>query len=241
LLPGADRAVEELRAIGKKVVFLTNNSGKSRLDLADKLRRLNVKAGLEEIFTSGYGAGVFLKERRAAGVFVLGSAGLKGELTDLGLCVSDDVKSPYLLIGLDQEFSYEKIAQGLRAALAGSVLVACNRDSNFPVEDGEFLPGCGAMVSAVEAAAGRNVDHVIGKPEPFLLEVVSRRHKYMPNEIVVIGDVLDADIAMARRFGSPSIYVGRSHGRDKSSTGVRPDFVAQSLEDAVQLLVVGSR
>jgi FMN phosphatase YigB (HAD superfamily) len=63
----------------------------------------------------------------------------------------------------------------------------------------------------------------------------------MPNEIVVIGDVLDADIAMARRFGSPSIYVGRSHGRDKSSTGVRPDFVAQSLEDAVQLLVVGSR
>jgi len=27
--PGADRAVEELRAIGKKVVFLTNNSGRA--------------------------------------------------------------------------------------------------------------------------------------------------------------------------------------------------------------------
>jgi HAD superfamily hydrolase (TIGR01450 family) len=238
LVPGADRAVERLRHLGKKVFFLTNNSGKSRLDLVDKLSRLNVKAGLEEVFTSGYGAGVFLRERRATGVLVLGSLGLKRELTDLGLRVSDDVRNPYLVIGLDQEFNYEKIAQGLRAALAGSVLVACNRDSNFTIEDGEFLPGCGAMVAAVEAAAGRSVDHVIGKPEPFLLEVISRRHKLVPGQIAVIGDVLEADIAMANSFGSPSIFIDRKRGGDKNGASIIPDFVAQSLEDAVQLFVV---
>ena len=241
LMLGADKALQELRSIGKKVFFITNNSAKHRRDIVKKLNDLGVQAQLEEVFTSGYIAGIFLKRQKVGQVFVIGSQGLKSELAELGLNVSADEKSPYLLVGLDTDFSYERITQGLRLALNGAILVACNRDSNFPVEGGKFLPGCGAMVAAIEAAAGRTVDCMIGKPEIFLLKTISRHYGYMPGEIAVIGDALGSDIAMAKKFGSPSIYINRNRASIQNKTGIKPDFIAQSLKEAVQLFREGSK
>jgi phosphoglycolate phosphatase len=46
---------------GKKLVFVTNNSRKSRRQYAKKFRALGLEVTEEEIFTSSFAAAMFLK------------------------------------------------------------------------------------------------------------------------------------------------------------------------------------
>ncbi|GAJ16940.1 unnamed protein product, partial [marine sediment metagenome] len=46
----------------------------------------------------------------------------------------------FLVVGYDCRFTYEKICAGLDAILRGAKFIVCNRESNFPIEDGHVLP-----------------------------------------------------------------------------------------------------
>ena len=70
-----------------------------------------------------------------------------------------------VVVGNDFDFSYERLTAAARAVAAGAPFLTPNLDPRLPVENGDFLPGCGAIVEAVAAAAGvRPI--VVGKPEP---------------------------------------------------------------------------
>src|ERR1700682_3418985 len=73
-----------------------------------------------------------------------------------------------VVVGLDLQFTYAKLAEAQRSILAGARLVCSNRDRAYPVE-GRLLPGAGTIVSAIEVATERTAV-CIGKPEPFLFE-----------------------------------------------------------------------
>lgn len=44
LLPDADKALDLLRSLGKRVFFVTNNSSKSRAQYLDKFKKLGITA-----------------------------------------------------------------------------------------------------------------------------------------------------------------------------------------------------
>ena len=78
-----------LRKNGKQVVFVTNNSTKSRADYKKKLESMGIPANVEEVFGSSYSAAIYisrilpksnpqLKEKNK--VFVIGEAGIEAEL-----------------------------------------------------------------------------------------------------------------------------------------------------------------
>ena len=73
-------------------------------------------------------------------------------------------------VGNDFDLTYPRLTAACRAVAAGAAFVTPNVDPRLPVEDGEFLPGCGALAAAVAMAAGREPE-VIGKPEPPLFEI----------------------------------------------------------------------
>ncbi|MGB9797280.1 MAG: HAD-IIA family hydrolase, partial [bacterium] len=76
-LPGAREIVQKLRERGKRVVFLTNNSTKTRYQYKRKLSNIGIKADVEEIFTSAWGTALFLKQEGAKKALVIGEQGLK--------------------------------------------------------------------------------------------------------------------------------------------------------------------
>jgi 4-nitrophenyl phosphatase len=89
LFPGSAPTIELLRKRGKQVVFVTNNSTKSRVDYAKKLQGMGMPATPEEVFGSSYSAAIYisrilpksnpqLEEKNK--VFVLGEAGVEAEL-----------------------------------------------------------------------------------------------------------------------------------------------------------------
>jgi HAD superfamily hydrolase (TIGR01450 family) len=213
LIPGADSAIARLRELNLAVFFVTNNSSRTRHQIAEKLSGLGIPASEREVFNSGHAAAILLERlsRNAqATAFVIGSEDLKGTVKDLGVKTVERPPADFLIVGLDPHITYEKISKALDAVLAGAVFIACNRDNNYPAEGGRLLPGCGAIVAAVEAASGHPPDHLAGKPETLLLELAAQIGNLTPEQILVVGDSLPSDIEMAQRFGSPSILVAEA-------------------------------
>ncbi len=215
-IPHAAEAVERLRADGKQVFFLTNNSGKTRADYCAKLAHVNsLDVPESQIFTSAYGTALYLKAQGAEGqsVFVIGEPGLAQELEQAGglrpVVVPDSVpfeSIDYVVIGIDRQFTYDKLRFAHAAITRGHAqFIATNRDSTFPMEVGE-IPGGGSLVAALATAAGRE-PITIGKPETHSYEAILRVAKVPAAQSVMIGDRLDTDIAVGNRAGAQTVLV----------------------------------
>jgi ribonucleotide monophosphatase NagD (HAD superfamily) len=94
-------------------------------------------------------------------------------------------------------------------------------------------PGTGAVLAAVEAAAGRTADVVVGKPEPGMYEAV--RLTLGPGRVLAVGDRLDVDVAGARRAGLDSALVltGSTSRGAAGAADPAPTHVADSLASLV--------
>ncbi len=204
LVDNALEAINSLRHRGFEIYFCTNNSTQTRQKIADKLLHLGIETTSDSIYSAGYAAAHYLVTAGIRQVSLLGMAGLKSELCNAGLTVVDELdKGQALVVGLDPTINYARMSSF--AALHGKdmPIIACNRDRWFPNSNGDLIPGCGIMVDLVEALLGRSVDLVAGKPNTLLLEMLSRQSGLNKDELLIIGDSLESDVAVAEAFGSP--------------------------------------
>jgi ribonucleotide monophosphatase NagD (HAD superfamily) len=84
-------------------------------------------------------------------------------------------------------------------------LVTPNVDPRLPVEGGDFLPGCGALVAAVAAASGVGAI-VVGKPEAPLFQMALARLGLAPAEAAMVGDSVASDILGGRAAGMLTVF-----------------------------------
>ena len=89
----------------------------------------------------------------------------------------------------------------------GALFVATNRDPVYPGPDGQLMAGAGAMVAAIAAAAMREPDLVVGKPEPRLFEAAAEVAGMELGDAVVIGDGITTDIRAANAVGARSVLM----------------------------------
>lgn len=236
-VPWAREALERLRAAGRRVFFLTNNSSKTRADYVAKLARLGIPASEDEVMTSAYAAGIYFREAGAAGstVYVIGEQGLIGELTAAGMQVvpfHPKQHAQYVVVGWDRGLTYTKLAEAHRLIMAGARFIATNRDATYPDAGGLTLPGNGAAVAALVTSTGVT-PLTIGKPEPYTVQLILRRAGAAPRECLVVGDRLDTDIAAGRRVGARTALVltGITSREEVEAAppDLRPDLVLDDL------------
>src|SRR5262249_40014461 len=90
LIPGADRFIRELLAADVPFLFLTNNSQRTRRDVATRLYRLGIPAGEEHVFTCAMATARFLARQKPRGTaFVIGEGGLLTALHNNGYAIVD--------------------------------------------------------------------------------------------------------------------------------------------------------
>jgi len=234
LISGANEAILKFRHSGKKIVFLTNNSADSVDQVLNKLIHLGVVCDRQEILTAAQASASFIAQHqidRGRGLFIVGTEALKQEVITQGLSIADPDDCGAVLVGLDPDFDYTKINLALRAITRGASLVICNRDANFPVEDGHLKAGCGAMVGAIESASGRLADFEVGKPKTIMLDIIINKMQIDLNSCLIIGDMLASDILMANNAKIPSIWISKtSTYSNLSSDYPLPSFCMPSLE-----------
>src|SRR5262245_5305097 len=207
LNPGARETLAALHAAGRGLAFISNNSRATGDNLRVKLQRLGV-AVAEHVLTPLDIIGRTIVERWGrTRVLAIGGPELTEAIAQAGheiVDVKDYRQATVVAIGNDFDLSYARLTAASRAVGAGAGLVTPNIDPRLPVEGGDFLPGCGAIVAAV-AAAGLAAPVIVGKPEAPLFRIALERLGLAAGEAAMVGDSLPSDIKGARDVGMRTV------------------------------------
>ena len=217
---GASELVGWLHAAKVTVRFATNNSMVERAGYVERLAALGIATTAEEIVTSSSATVEHLRRHApdVRRVLAIGADGMRAELVAAGLQtdMARDINpqrpgAPLersydaVIVGLDPEFEYRRMAVAMSAVAAGARLIATNADARYPTPAG-FVPGAGSMVAALATATGVTPE-VIGKPEPAMFRAILEETGIPAAETVVVGDNPASDIVGARRAGCAAILV----------------------------------
>ncbi len=239
LNPGAREALTALHAAGRRLGFISNNSRATGADLRARLHDLGVKVA-EHVLTPLEILGQVIHERWGPSrVLVIGAREMADSVAGSGhtlVPVERWRAATVVAVGNDFDLTYERLTAACRAAATGAALVTPNLDPRLPIEGGEFLPGCGAIVEAVAVAAGvRPV--VVGKPEPSLFLIALGRLGLPAGAVAMVGDSVPSDIRGARAVGMRTVLYAPDGARPPADV----DVVIRSFAELAALSLGGGR
>lgn len=225
VIPGAVDFVHRLRTTRTPFLFLTNNSQRTRRDVATKLCRMGIEATEEDIFTCAMATARFLSRQKPGGTaYVIGEGGLLNALHRNGYSVVED--SPdYVVIGEGRAFTFEMIEKAVRLVERGAKLIATNLDPNCPTDNG-IRPGCGAIVAMIEKATGKQA-FSLGKPSPLMMREARKQLGLSTDQTVMVGDTMETDILGGVQLGFRTVLVlsGGTKIGDLANFAYQPDLV----------------
>lgn len=205
-IDGAAQFINYLNHHNIPHLYVTNNSTKTPDQVTEKLREMQIDAKPDEVVTSALATADYISEEQPnASVFMLGGNGLKTALTDAGLTVKTDEHVDYVVIGLDEEVTYEKLAVATLGVRNGAKFISTNPDISIPKERG-FLPGNGAITSVVSVSTGVQ-PQFIGKPETVIMDKALEILGLDKTEVAMVGDLYDTDIMSGINVGIDTIHV----------------------------------
>ena len=246
IVPGSPEAIERLRRGEKSVIFISNNSTKSRTDYISKFERLGIPVKEEDLVLSTYATAQYVaKEQPGANVYMVGAPGLRQELELAGLkVVEDPLQAEYVVVGsafdgtgkISEENSF-RITGALRALYhANAKFIATNPDRIFPAKEG-VIPGTGAVIGALSYMMERKPDAVIGKPAPHIVHMALERTGLAPEDCVIVGD-MDTDMLAGQETGVSTVFVRSGAMTEemlKNQLGITPDFTYDAVIDILKL------
>jgi 4-nitrophenyl phosphatase len=236
---------------GKQIVFVTNNSTKSRADYLKKLAGMGVPSSVDEIFASAYSSAIYIARIMALPppknkVFVIGEAGIETELRSEGVQfiggtdpalrrdiapedyerIADgsllDPNVAIVLAGLDFHINYLKLSLGYQYLARGAKFLVTNTDSTLP-SNKTFFPGAGSISVPLINMTGQK-PLALGKPSQAMMDAVEGKFQFDRAKACMVGDRLDTDI----KFG----IEGKLGGTLAVLTGVvkKQDWEAEDTE-----------
>ena len=232
LIPGVTEVLKRLTREGIDYAFMTNNSSVAPADYLDKLRRLGLTVAPRNIITSSEATCLMLAEfQLGPEIFVLGTEKFRGYLESQGYRPSQAGCSA-VLVGFDLELTYDKLTTAVRLLAGGVPLVASHTDVFCPSAAGP-LPDAGAVLAALTAATGVKPRAIAGKPHRWMVQLVRKNFNVKARQIVLVGDRIQTDIKMARKYKMRSILplTGATTRSELECSRYQPDLVLDSVAD----------
>lgn len=231
LIPGADRFIRQLHSNQIPFLFLTNNSARTRRDVATKLGRMGIEADESHVFTCAMATARFLARQKPNGTaYVIGEGGLLNALHANGYSIVDH-DPDYVVVGEGRSFTFDMIEAAVSMVLRGARLIATNMDPNCPTSTG-LRPGCGAIVAMLETATGTKAFSV-GKPSPLMLREARKVLGLTSAETTVVGDTMETDILGGVQLGYRTVLTlsGGTSREDLANYAYRPDVIVESIAE----------
>lgn len=233
-IDGATQFIDYLNKEQIPHLFVTNNSTKTPEQVVEKLREMNIDGKAEEVVTSALAtAEVIAEEKPGATVYMIGGSGLKTALTEAGLKVIDDEHVDYVVIGLDDTVTYDKLATATLAVRNGAKFISTNPDVSIPKERG-FLPGNGAITSVVSVSTGVT-PLFVGKPQTTIMNKALEILDLDKSEVAMVGDLYDTDIMSGINVGMDTIHVqtGVTSLEEIQTKDVPPTYSFKDLNEVI--------
>jgi 4-nitrophenyl phosphatase len=199
---------------------------------------MGIPAETEHVFTSSQAAAIFIKDhstKKPPSVYAIGEEGLMTALREAG-CRWEEENPDYVIVGIDREFSYQKLMTASLAIQRGAVFLGTNSDKRVPTEKG-LLPGAGSLSLAVAAASGKEPIW-IGKPEARMVQYGLQRIGTLPERTLMVGDNLETDIGAGIKAGirTALVLTGYSSRMDAERTFQKPDLIVQDLSELIRFV-----
>lgn len=258
LIKGVPAVLDQLRALGKMIFFVTNNSTKSRKGYLKKFTELGLKVNPEEIFSSSFAAAAYLEQNplpKDKKVYIIGQEGIGEELDLLniphiggpadankviklgpGVKVEHDHDVAAVIVGFDSAINYYKIqyAQLCINENKDCKFIATNLDAVTHLTDEQEWAGNGSMVGAIKGCTGKE-PIVVGKPSPLMVDYIVDKYKVNPARICMVGDRLDTDILFGTDNGLSTILtLSGVTTEDKlfsENNKIIPEYYVDSIAD----------
>lgn len=230
LIEGAKEKIEEIRARGKKICFVTNNSSRAAAEYILKLKKLGIDISHKEIFTSGDAAAFYLNNyHKGKSVFVLGTKGLKETLKKQGVAVVED-NPDLVLVGYDTSLTYQNLCKTTTFIINGIPYFCTHPDVNCPAAP-SYIPDVGSFVALIEKSTGVSPFAYCGKPHSPMAQALASKFHLPKEKIAFMGDRLYTDIAFANNNGFYSLLVlsGETDKTLYEKSGARADMVLESI------------
>ncbi|OAD55140.1 Phosphoglycolate phosphatase [Eufriesea mexicana] len=264
-LPNAAEVINTFQSLGKKVLYVTNNSRKTREEFLKKCQVLNFKATKEDILCTANLSACYLQDLGFnKKVYIIGSKAIAKELEEAGILhvgvgpdpiiknnrnysFKRDDEVGAVIVGFDEHFSYPKMVKAASYLNDPNVyFIATNTDERFPVANNIVIPGTGSIVRCIESCAERKAV-VMGKPEQYITDVLIKRFQVNPERTLMIGDRHNTDILLGTRCGFKTLLVltGITSLEDvdrwkqsccKQEKEFIPDYYIESLGDLLPYL-----
>lgn len=202
-IPGSVEAVARLRASGRRVVFVTNNSAAVVAAQEEALAAIGIPAE-GDVLTSAMAAATLVQPGER--VLVCGGPGIAEAVAGRGAVAvagddPDGVDVDTVVVGMHREFDYERMRIAATAVRRGARLIASNDDATYPTPAGP-IPGGGAILAAIATASGRPPEVIAGKPHaPMAAAVRALLGELADAELLMVGDRPNTDGAFALTLG----------------------------------------
>ncbi len=235
--PGAIELMEDLPRLGKKYIYLTNNSSRAGVDYISRLNRLGFPCKEENVFSSGMATGIYLNSYRpGARVYLVGNSAFRRELLSYGINLVDE-GADTVVAGFDTELTYEKLDRAVHFLRRGADFIAANPDWVCPMPEDEVMPDCGSICALLTASSGREPLY-IGKPNRRMIDLISQTTGVPNGKICAVGDRLYTDIAVAQNADSVSVLVlsGETDMAMVDASERRPDYIFPSVKEMWDIL-----
>jgi len=242
-LTGAVEAVHAVRAGGRRVVAFTNASSRTPAEIARSLDELGFGFGDRDVLTpSVVAARVLLQRFGDKPILAFGGHGLFEVLREAGVRLAspgDGDAVAAVVAGWDIAFDEPKLQAAAEAVWRGAPLLVTSDAPAFAIRGRRAAGVAGFIANGLAHVTGVEYE-VLGKPSALAAATAAERLGVAPDRMLVVGDDLTLEVAMARRAGGVGVLV--TTGLNSRSDALaappqsRPDLVVDGLGELVDAL-----
>lgn len=226
------RFIEKLQKQGIPFLFVTNNTTKSPKTVSTRLaKEFDIHVSPEIVYTATLATIDFMKAKPNKNkIFVIGEEGLIDLILEADFEWEEETPD-YVVVGLDNRLTYEKVVTATLAIQKGATFIGTNSDKNIPTERG-FLPGAGSVISFVETATQISPIY-IGKPEAIIMDKAVRQLGLNKEKVIMVGDNYETDIQAGIQNDIDTLLVlsGFTKKEEIPKLPTPPTYVVNSLDE----------
>lgn len=226
------RFVDRLKEKNIPFLFVTNNTTKTPSVVKKRLQdSFDIDVSADTIYTASLATVDYMNDKGLGKrVYVIGEEGLKEAIFSSGF-VLDEEHPDYVVVALDTELTYEKLAVATLAIQKGAHFIGTNPDKNIPTHRG-LMPGAGSLITAIETATQKSATY-IGKPEAIMMEKALNRLNLAANEVMMVGDNYETDIraGIDNDIDTLLVLTGFTKKEDVATLPIAPTRVINSLDE----------
>ncbi len=230
LIGEMDATLNFLRERGKSIVYLTNNSSKSKQKYIEKLKKLNLWNDKDEVYTSGMATADYINLNfKGKRVYLVGTEALVEEFTESGIMLVDD-DPDICVLAFDTGLNYEKIEKFNKFISKGAYYIATHPDMTCPAPE-VFIPDVGSFIELFKGSSGLTPSLIVGKPYSIMGENLVKKYRSDKSKFAMVGDRLHTDILFGNNCGFHSILVlsGESTLNDIDRLKIQPEIILENF------------